>query len=298
MRRARRVVAYAGGAIAAVLVAAVVFVYARSEWLIRRRWSIPASEIAVPGDSTAIARGERLVSVRGCNGCHGARLEGVSMFDAPLVARLVSPNIAGLARRYTTADLERAIRHGVKPNGRSVVVMPADMFYNLSDIDLGEIIAYLRSVVPAQDTLPAGEMRLLARVGLVSGKYTFMAGQIDQTAPRIPAPAAGDAVALGRYIVHTSCTMCHGQDLRGLPGTPDPDEPSPNLSVVAGYTRAEFAHLMRTGEPTGGRTLRLMAETARKRFSHLTDEEVDGVYEYLRSLGANAKGAAHYGSGQ
>jgi hypothetical protein len=41
-----------------------------------------------------------------------------------------------------------------------------------------------------------------------------------------------------------------------------------------------------------------MAETARKRFSHLTDEEVDGVYEYLRSLGANAKGAAHYGSGQ
>ncbi len=298
MRRAKRVLGYAGATLATVLVVALVFVYGRSEWLMRRRWNIPATEIAVPGDSTAIARGERLVSVRGCNGCHGARLEGVVMFDAPLLARLVSPNIAGLARRYSTADLERAIRHGVKPNGRSVAVMPADMFYNLSDIDLGAIIAYLRSVVPAENILPAGEMRLVARAGIVSGKYTLMASQIDHTAPRIPPPVAGDAVALGRYIVHTSCTMCHGQDLRGLAGTPDPDEPSPNLSVVAGYTRAEFARLMRTGEPTGGRTLRLMAETARKRFSHLTDEEVDGVYEYLRSLGANAKGAAHYGSGQ
>ena len=298
MPRILRVLGYTGGTLAAVLLVAVVFVYARSEWLMRRRWNIPASEIAVPGDSTAIARGERLVSVRGCNGCHGSRLEGVSLADIPHVGRLVSPNIAALARRYTGADLERAIRHGVKPDGRSVAVMPAGMFYNLSDIDLGAIIAYLRSVVPAHDTLPPGEVRFGARVGLVLGQYTLVADQIDHTASRIPAPVAGDAVGLGRYIVHTSCTMCHGEDLRGLRGTPDPDEPSPNLSVVAGYTRAEFAHLMRTGEPTGGRTLRLMAESAQKRFSHLTDEEVNGVYEYLRSLGANGKGAAHYGNAQ
>ena len=296
MSRTLRVLRYSGGVLVVVLAAGVVFVYGRSEWLMRRPWTVGASEIAVPVDAAAVTRGERLVAIRGCTGCHGAGLEGRVMADIPHVARLVAPNIAAIARRYSSAQLERSIRHGVKPDRRSVVVMPADMFYNLTDDDLGTIIAYLRSVVPVADTLPRTELRLLGRVGVALGKYDLMATRIDHAAPRIPPPVTGNAVALGRYIVHTSCTMCHGQDLRGLPGLEDPNEPAPNLAVIAAYTLDQFAHLMRTGEPTGSRTLGVMGETARKRFSHLTDEEVSGVYEYLRSLGANASGAAHYGT--
>jgi mono/diheme cytochrome c family protein len=288
MRRLLRWMRYVAGALTLLVVAAVIFVYARSEWILNRRWHIPATEITVPTDSASVALGLRLATLRGCTGCHGPRLEGSIAGDIPHVARIVAPNLARLARSYSTVDLERSIRHGVKPDGRSVVLMPSVMFFNLSDADLGAIIAYLRSVTPATDTLPSTEIYLPGRAGLVLGKYQTMAGQIDHAAARIPTPRPGDSVALGNYLVHTSCTECHRADLRGGPMG---NEQAPNLAIVAGYSRTDFTHLMRTGEPMGQRTLQMMAKVAKKRFSHFTDDEIGGVYAYLRSIGNNTDGS-------
>lgn len=279
---------YAAGALTLLVVAAVTFVYARSEWVFHRRWRIPASEITVPTDPAAVALGLRLVTVRGCNGCHGPRLEGGVAVDIPHVARIVAPNLARLARSYSTVDLERSIRHGVKPDGRSVVLMPSDMFFNLNDADLGAIIAYLRSVTPATDTLPSSEIYFPARAGVAFGAFPTMAGQIDHAEARIPTASPADSIALGNYLVHTSCTECHRTDLRG--GSMG-DEQAPNLAIVAAYSRTDFTHLMRTGEPMGQRTLQMMAKVAKSRFSHFTDDEIGGVYAYLRSIGNNIDGS-------
>ena len=278
------------GALVLLLVAGVGFVYARSEWLYRRRWSIRATEIGVPTDSVTVALGLRLATLRGCNRCHGARLQGRVYDDVPHVVRLVAPNLARLARDYSVVDLERSIRHGVKPNGRSVLSMPADVFFYLNDADLGAIIAFLRSVTPATDILPATEIRVRGRMRMVLGTFRpAIAGLIDHSGARLPIPHPGDSVALGNYLVHTTCAGCHGADLRG---NPDPDDLSPNLAIVAAYSRAEFTHLMRTGEPIGHRTLReMMANAATCCFSHFTDEEIDGIYAYLRSIGGNEKGS-------
>ena len=62
-----------------------------------------------------------------------------------------------------------------------------------------------------------------------------------------------------------------------LEGSPD----TPALSVVAGYSAAEFTRLMREGVPKDGRKLGLMGDAARSRFSHFTDEEVSGLYAFL-----------------
>jgi hypothetical protein len=67
-----------------------------------------------------------------------------------------------------------------------------------------------------------------------------------------------------------------------LEGGPD----TPALSVVAAYSAEEFAKLMREGIPRDGRTLDLMARTARGRFAYLTDEEVNGLYTYLSKQSA------------
>jgi len=50
---------------------------------------------------------------------------------------------------------------------------------------------------------------------------------------------------------------------------------------VKGYSPDAFATLLSTGVPLDGRALRLMGETARKRFRHLTSEEVGALYAYL-----------------
>jgi len=269
--------------VALALVAGIAWlvVYVLSERILRRPWVVPESAIAVPEGSQAVARGKHIAVTRGCPGCHRSRLEGGVFFEEKHIARLVAPNLARLAREYTPAELERSIRHGVRRDGTTVRGMPSETFYQLTDQDLGDLIAYLRSVEPAGAPLPETEIWILGRVGLVTGKYVLAPQRIDPSAARRPAAAPGDAVAQGRYLAHTMCVECHGLDLHG---DPDGDEPTPHLALVAAYSPEEFAHLMRTGEPARGGPLKLMAEVARERFAHLTDEEVAALYAYLRLL--------------
>lgn len=72
---------------------------------------------------------------------------------------------------------------------------------------------------------------------------------------------------------------CHGLELTGQQA--DPARPVPDLLVAGACSREQFRHLLRTGEPIGGRRLGLMAEAARGRFVHLAGREVDAIYDYL-----------------
>jgi hypothetical protein len=73
-------------------------------------------------------------------------------------------------------------------------------------------------------------------------------------------------------------------DLRG--GQPNPKAvPRPDLRMVAGYERADFIRLMRTGRAAGDRELRMMSDVARGRYRHFTDDEIGAVYDYLHAVG-------------
>jgi hypothetical protein len=96
---------------------------------------------------------------------------------------------------------------------------------------------------------------------------------------RVGRPAVLDGRhEFARYMTRATCGECHGLTLTGHGVAP---EHTPDLNVAGAYTRAQFRHLMRTGQPLAGRRLRLMGEVARGRFAHLTDREVDAIYDYL-----------------
>ena len=255
-----------------IAVLAFIVVYGVSEYRLRQTFDIAATPIFVPADFASRAHGQQIYATRGCEGCHGERMKGEVFFDEKNVARLVAPNVPKVIRDYTDPELARLLRHGVRPNGRGVAAMPSSMFYNLDDKDLGALIAYVRTLPVQPDTLPPTDIRILARVGLLVGQYTLEPLVITHDAPR--PPKGPDPTALGRYTAMSSCTECHGMQLEGGPDTPA-------LSVVAGYSVAEFAKLMREGVPKDGRKLGLMGRTARNRFSHFTDEEVSGLYAFL-----------------
>jgi cytochrome c553 len=86
-------------------------------------------------------------------------------------------------------------------------------------------------------------------------------------------------------MIRATCAECHGLDISGDPN-PTPESTAPPLSVVSAYSRAQFHHLLRTGEPVGGRKLGLMGMVARSRFSHLSDAEVNAIYDYLSAFSA------------
>ena len=268
---------------------ALLAIYGMSEYRLRQRFDVAAAPVVVPTDSTIIARGRHVAITRGCGGCHGQDLEGKVMFDQPMLARIVAPNITKIAREYSDAELARAIRHGVRKNGTSVAVMPSSMFYHLSDADLGALVAYLRTVPPKESALPKPSLRLLARVGLLTGQYHTEAEMIDHDSRRVPEATDGDLVARGHYLAKTACTECHGQDFRG--GNRGP-APTPSLMVVKAYSAAEFTRLMKEGVPRDGRKLGLMGDVARSRFSRFTDAEIAAVYAYLHGPGTEAVAAA------
>ena len=74
------------------------------------------------------------------------------------------------------------------------------------------------------------------------------------------------------------CTECHGLDLHGTPGS------TPDLVIVAAYSRETFTRLLRDGVPLDKRQLGLMGQVALKRFRHLTDREIGDLYQYLAGL--------------
>ena len=246
---------------------------------------VEGSDIQVPTDPSAVAAGERLARLRGCmGGCHGAATEGSVFFALPDGSRVVAPDLGRIAAEYSTADLERVIRHGIRPGGTSVQgIMPSAMLAGLGDGDLASILAFLRSRPPGDEDLPDAYAGPLLRAMLLfyMVRYdwgVFAAEEIQHDAPRLD-PASADPLERGRYLATTICSECHGGDLQGMP-----DGSIPNLAIAAAYSREDFGTLMRTGVPIGNRDLGLMKEVSLRRFAHFTEPEDDDLHTYLQTL--------------
>jgi len=277
VRRVFRILGYVGLAFVSLLVVAYGVVYAISESRVRHAYALTRETVALPTDSASLAEGKRLAQIRGCTGCHGALAQGDTFLDSWLLARVVSPNLTQATRTYSTDDLVRIVRHGVRPDGKSVVVMPSGMFNPLTDQDLGAILAYLKSLPVSEGPGPGVRVGPMARLMFTLGKFSTAAHEADSAAKLASVyPAATDSNWQGAYLARTACTECHGLDLRG-----DPSGIPPDLKIAGAYPRDAFTRLMRTGVPVNGRDLGLMKEVALQRFSHFTDEEIRSLHGYL-----------------
>lgn len=280
MTRLRRWTVVIVSTLVALVVVAYAAVYLLSERIVRRVYVIPGAAISIPTDAEAVSEGRRLATLRGCfNGCHGRNAEGAVMFDEPLIARVVAPNLTASFRKYSDAELEAIIRKGVRPDGRSVLVMPSEAFAWLTDADLGRIMAFLKSLPPSDGPGPSVAPGPLGRLGLVTGKFKTVAQLIADA--EAPPDAPNDQAKFGRYIARTTCAPCHGTALKG---DSTPDFVAPDLHIAAAYSLEQFTDLIRTGEGLGGRKLDVMGPEARRSLSQLNDMEIAALYSYLHAL--------------
>jgi len=261
------------------------------------RFDVPPHEVAVPSDAEAIARGRHLSeAVAVCTVCHGDDLGGRLAFEHPLLGRGYTPNLTrgrgGIGASYTSADWERALRHGVDRSGRGLLFMPVDHYRHLSDADLGAIIAYCRSLPPVDNERTALELTLPARTMIdfgVSGPVV-RAAQIDHSAP---APTA--RAEPGAYLVEIGgCTFCHGAGLAGGRGLEPGAPPGPALtpgSRIVGLGFAAFAAALRTGVAADGHSIdpKFMPWQGYRR---MNDDELRSIWAYLQRLPARASGDA------
>ena len=157
-----------GGLVVIALLAGLALYPVGVQQLNRSRPGVPVEAIAVPAGPDAVAQGKHVAVETACAECHGAGLSGKLLADVPIVGTVPAPNLTsgrgGIAGSYSDADWVRAIRQGVRPDGRSEFFMYD--YSTVSDQDLGALIAYLKQIQPVDSEYPAMHVGPLAAVVL------------------------------------------------------------------------------------------------------------------------------------
>jgi mono/diheme cytochrome c family protein len=272
----------------------------------------PMPMLRASTDSAVIAHGRYLAyGAAFCANCHttvdkapaidaGAELplSGGRVWDIPpgvVRSPNLTPDSATGIGRYTDAQLVRAIRYGVRHDGRAM--LPFMAFQNMSDEDIVALISFLRAQPPVRNPVPDHDPTMLGKAVLA---FVIKPKGPDGTpAQRSP---VGPSVERGKYLAESvsDCAGCHTQrnqmdgsftgprfagggvfEAEEKPGyvfvTPNLT-PDSTTGRIARWTEDEFVARFRTGRtikesPMPWGPLRKMS-----------DEDLRSIYRYLRTL--------------
>lgn len=286
------------GVLVGLIVIAVIAVWGISTFRISKTYHITPEVVAIPTDAASVALGRHILETRGCPDCHGANLAGKTFIDDPMIGHIYGTNItsgkSARAGQLTDADWVRAIRHGVGPSGKGLLIMPSKEFYYLSDQDLGDLIAYLKTVPPVDNTPPKSSVGPLGRLLFVMGQIDALAVEgINHTGPRPVAPPPEVTVAYGKYLA-VGCKGCHGEGYSGgkIPGTPPDWPPAANITPsgnLAHWSEAAFLTTLRTGTTPEGKQMN-SDYMPWKNISKMSDDELKAIWMFLQTLPAKETG--------
>ena len=264
----------------------------------QRRISIDVQPVVQVNDAMHVARGRYLFNTRGCADCHGADGAGREIMRSGAML-VVSPNITGgvnsATALYANVDWVRTLRHGVKPDGRPVMIMPSEEFNRLSNDDVAALISYISGMTPQVGRRALVQLPVAVKVMYGYGMMRDAAEQIDHLLPPSAPVAPGISLARGAYVAN-SCISCHGAGFSGgpIPGAP-PEWPAPaNLtpgrdSAMARYPTAEVFHAMlRTGRRPDGSAISPVMPFGS--LGQMSEVDVRALHAYLRTLPAREAG--------
>lgn len=292
MPKLMRVLLVAGAAVGTL----VAVVFALAVWMgarkLERAVDVRVVPVAYAKDAAPLKLGKYLFESRGCGECHGMDGRGKVLIDKDgMFVR--TPNItAGNASTvvgYGEADWVRTIRHGVNPKGHALFIMPSEDYNRMNDADFAALVAYIRSLPPA-DGVPA-EIRLPLMVKALYGVGVIpdSAEKIDHRLPPSVAVPVAASVEHGAYVANM-CVGCHGTNFSGGPivGGPPDWPPAANLtkgegSIMGRYdTLQKFQEMLRTGKrPDGGAVDKAMPFESLR---NMNEVDVSALYAYLPTL--------------
>jgi len=253
-----------------------------------------------------VARGAYLVNgIAGCGNCHtpegpggdlpGMDLAGGTVFEeAPfraVASNITSDRETGIGG-WTDAQIARAIREGIRPDGRIIgPPMPMELYRGIADADLAAMVAYLRSVPAVKNAVARSEYR--------------MALPPAYGPPITTVPPPGDTpVARGAYLAGPlgHCIECHtpmlaggqrdwsrtgagGPPIEGPWGAAVPRNITPHPERGIGrWSEAQVIRAVTQGISADGR--RLTPPMGFGYYARVTPGDLADLAAYLRSLPA------------
>ena len=255
-------------------------------------YALADEALPLPTDAASLAEGQRLVTMRGCSDCHTPDFGGQVFIDDPMLGTIATANLTAgqgsATAGYTVADWERAIRHGVGPDGRGLLIMPSYEYAGLSDEQVAQMIAYLQTVPPVDRVAVEPVLKPVGRALFLAGQLPLLpAEMIDHTMGHVAAVPAAASAEYGAYL-STTCTGCHQPNLAGgvVPGSAPGSPLSANLTPagnLAHWSLDEFKDTLRNGVTPEGKTLD-PAVMPWPIAAQMTDVEMEALWLYLASL--------------
>ncbi len=258
-----------------------------------RQVVVPSAPLQVPTDAAALERGRYLYASRGCVDCHGANGAGRRFIDDPGGLQVQAPNISpgpgSVVAGYSAEDWARTLRHGVKPDGRPVFIMPSEDYAGWTDADLGALVAHMRQLPPVPGSAMVARVPALVKTLYAAGVIRDAAEKIDHRAARPATVPADGSPAHGAYVAGM-CLGCHGAQLAGgkIPGAPPHWPAAANLtpgsrSAMAAYASADqFTTMLRSGKRPDGSTVSPVMPFNSLRA--LSDIDAHALYDHLKRL--------------
>jgi mono/diheme cytochrome c family protein len=251
-------------------------------------------------------RGEYLAKAGGCLGCHTVEeKDGGKEKPVPFAGgralktpfgTFYGPNItphpeAGIGK-WAEADFMRAMREGRRPDGANYFpAFPYPSFTLISDADLRDLWAYLRSLPPSSRPSQPHDLGFLYRwrFSVTLWKWMFFT-----PGPLAPDAARSAQLNRGAYLVRAlgHCGECHTP--RNFMGGPKKDrflagakDVAPNLTPtrLKSWGDGELRDFLTTGLTADGDVpAKEMGEVIANTTSQLSPEDLGAMIAYLRSL--------------
>lgn len=296
MKRVLKFLAYVFGGLVALVLVGVGAAYGITEYRINKNHEMHIGMIPIPTGEAAIARGKHLTEAVGkCQACHGDNYAGKVVMDAKVFVDLTSPNLTsgkgGIGGEYSDEDWVRSIRYGIGRTGKPLLFMPSESYTHFNDADLGAIIAYLKTLPPADLAVtPKKSVGPIGRIVYLTSDFPLLPVELIDRGSR-PAPVKeGVTSVYGEYLAKAGgCTGCHGASLSG--GNTVEGVKVPNLTPggeIGKWTEADFITAIRTGKRPDGRVL--SASMPWPYMKGLTDDELRAMWMYIHTVPAKGLG--------
>jgi mono/diheme cytochrome c family protein len=263
---------------------------------------------SAPDSQDAVKRGEYLARAGDCVSCHtkpgGTPYAGGLRMNTPfgdLLTPNITPDRATGIGTWTADDLYRALHEGVGKNvGDLYPAMPYTFFTKVTRADSDAIYAYLMSLKPVTNAVDVNQLRFPFDIRWTMAAWRelyFTEGTFQ------PDPAKSDAWNRGAYLVNGlgHCGACHTprnalgavDKSRSLTGAAVDGWFALNLTEnmrtgLGDWSESQIVAYLKTGAAKSESTaLGDMREIVHNSLSHLTEDDLQAIATYLKSIPAD-----------
>lgn len=274
----------------------------------------PAASTAVPA-----SKGEYVARAGDCIACHavpgGKAFAGGLKMGTPMGA-IYSTNITpdpetGIGN-YTFEDFDRAVRGGVAKDGHHLYpAMPYPSYAKINDDDMHSLYDFFMKEVP-----PVKQANLPSEIpGYLSFRWPLAIWNMVFTSKGPYAPKADHDAAWNRgaYLVEGlgHCGACHtprgwafqetalddgsGAYLQGaeLDAWSAPDLRGDQRTGLGAWSQGDLAAFLKTGHAATATAFGSMLDVVNNSTPYLSDDDINGMASYLKSLPGGAQQAAY-----